>query len=152
MQNLLVVLQILQTAILLTHDWVPMPPLNDLAATRRGHSLQSLALGTVVSSFLPALALVLSLAHLRSGFPGWLWGLLLFAYGFLFVGELEAWWVPFGISNQPERAVLYADLYAGTHAFLPARNGIRVNTLHCILHAATLSTLVLILFHFSTLL
>jgi hypothetical protein len=35
-------------------------------------------------------------------------------------------------------------MFGTTHAFLPERNGIRPNTLHIILHMATLITLVLL--------
>jgi hypothetical protein len=33
-------------------------------------------------------------------------------------------------------------MFGATHAFLPERNGIRVNTLHVIFHAATVSLLI----------
>jgi hypothetical protein len=35
-------------------------------------------------------------------------------------------------------------MFGKTHAFLPVRNGIRINTLHVILHVATLTTLVVL--------
>ena len=35
-------------------------------------------------------------------------------------------------------------MFGRTHAFLPERIGIRPNTLHVILHAATLTTLILL--------
>jgi hypothetical protein len=35
-------------------------------------------------------------------------------------------------------------MFGNTHAFLPERNGIVPNTLHCILHAATVATLVVL--------
>jgi hypothetical protein len=35
-------------------------------------------------------------------------------------------------------------MFGNTHAFLPARNGVRPNTLHVILHASTLAMLVLL--------
>jgi hypothetical protein len=35
-------------------------------------------------------------------------------------------------------------MFANTHAFLPARNGIPLNTLHIILHVFTLATLLVI--------
>jgi len=35
-------------------------------------------------------------------------------------------------------------MFAATHAFLPERNGIRPNTLHVILHLATLATLLVL--------
>ena len=36
-------------------------------------------------------------------------------------------------------------MFANTHAFLPPRNGIPLNTLHVFLHAFTLATIVVIL-------
>jgi hypothetical protein len=47
-------------------------------------------------------------------------------------------------SFQSSRAARYQAMFGQTHAFLPERNGIRPNTLHVILHAATLTTLVVL--------
>lgn len=141
----LLLLQIVQVALLLLHDWVPLGRLNDLAAVRREHSTRALLVGTAVSSALPAVGLVLSVAAVMSGWPRWIDTYLLAAYGFLFVGEIEAWWVPYFFWPQPERAASYLAMFGSTHAFLPARNGIRPNTLHCVLHFATLVTLLLLI-------
>lgn len=140
----LLCLQLLQVAILLLHDWVPLGPLNNLAAIRTSRTTRELLLGTVVSSLLPAFGLGLSLWYWRAGWPGWVRHYLLFAYGFLFIGELEAWWVPYWIWPQPKRSEEYARAYDQTHACLPTRNGIRPNTLHVLLHAMTVATLILL--------
>jgi hypothetical protein len=50
--------------------------------------------------------------------------------------------VPF--RPMPERAARYQAMFGGTHAFLPVHNGIRPNTLHVILHSATLTILFVI--------
>jgi hypothetical protein len=148
--HILLWLQIFQVAILLLHDWIPIFPLNDVRAARRGHSLSAMALATTVSSLLPSIGLALSLFYWKTGWPGWLHVYLLAAYGFLFVGELEAWWIPYLVSPQPKRAVEYQAMYGGTYAFLPARNGIRINALHFFLHAATLATLLVLASYFVT--
>ncbi len=75
-------------------------------------------------------------------FPGWLWWWLWISYGLLFPGELTAWWVPYFLRPEPARVIRYQAIFGNTHAFLPERNGIIPNTLHCILHAATLALLV----------
>ena len=87
------------------------------------------------------------MVYLNSGWPTWLRFYLLAAYGFLFVGELEAWWIPYLVRPQPKRAAEYDAMYGNTHAFLPPRNGIRINTMHFILHAATVATLLLLVSH-----
>lgn len=145
--RILLCLQIFQVAVLLLHDWIPLRPLNDVRAARRGRSLQAVALGTAISSLLPSTGLALSFVYLKSGWPAWLQIYLLASYGFLLIGELEAWWIPYLLWAQPKRAALYEALYGDTHAFLPPRNGIRINTLHFVLHAATLATVFMLVSH-----
>ncbi len=142
-------LQGFQVAILLLHDWVPLSRLNDIRAARRGHALHAVALATFVSSLFPSIGLALSLFYWHSGWPNWLYVYLSAAYGFLFVGELEAWWIPYLVMPQPKRAAQYEAMYANTWAFLPPRNGIRINTLHFVLHAATLATWLVLASHFA---
>jgi hypothetical protein len=80
-----------------------------------------------------------------AAYPGWLWWWLWISYGLLLVGELNAWWLPYLVKPaDPERVARYRAMFGNTHAFLPERNGIVPNTLHCILHAATVATLVVL--------
>jgi hypothetical protein len=137
-------LQLFQVAILLLHDYVPLANLNDVKAVRGELSMPLLIVGTLIGSLAPVTGLCLTIAHLLSGWPPWLHLFLIAAYGLLFAGELEAWWIPYLLWPQPKRAALYGPVYGKTHAFLPERNGIRLNTLHCALHAATLATLILL--------
>ena len=44
----------------------------------------------------------------------------------------------------PEHAERDARMYGATHAFLPARNGVRPNTLHVIFDFATVAILILL--------
>jgi hypothetical protein len=145
---IIIYIQSFQVAILLLHDWIPLGPLNDVRAARRGHTLKAMVLGTVISSLFPSIGLALSLVYLKSVWPAWLYFYLLAAYGFLFIGELEAWWIPYLVWYQPKRVAQYEAMYGNTCAFLPPRNGIRINTLHFLLHAATLATLVILASHF----
>ena len=59
-------------------------------------------------------------------------------------GQLTAWWVPYLIRPEPVRAKRYRVMFGNTHAFLPERNGIVPNTLHCLLHVATVATLIVL--------
>lgn len=144
MLALLIALQALQVAILWLHDWVPLPPLNDVAAVRGADSTARLAVVTLIQSLPYSLGLVFSLARLSGGFPGWLWGWLWISYGLLFAGELRGWWLPYLVRPEPARAARYRAMFGATHAFLPERNGIRPNTLHVALHACTAATLVVL--------
>jgi hypothetical protein len=57
---------------------------------------------------------------------------------------LEAWWIPDLVWRQPKRSAQYEAMDGNTWAFLPRRDGIRINTLHFLLHAATLATLLIL--------
>lgn len=144
MLSVLLALQAIQVAFLWLHDWVPLPPLNDVAAIRATDSAARLIKVTVIQSAPYTAGLAWSLlaggAHVPAGVMGWLW----VSYGVLFVGELRAWWVPYLWRAEPERAVRYQALFGRTAAFLPARNGIVPNALHCGLHACTGLTLLVL--------
>ena len=143
----LLMLQGFCVAHLMLHDWVPLGRLNNIAAVRAVDSPTKRVLVTLLSA-LPFLLVFVFCCEYASAhaWPGWvvtwLWG----AYGILFAGELLAWWVPYFGRVQPERVARYQVMFGGTHAFLPERNGITPNTLHVVLHLATLGILVLLPF------
>lgn len=143
---LLVVLQAAQVAILWLHDWVPLGVLNDIKAVHAADSRARLVRVTLVQSVPWSIGFVFTLRHLTTPFPHWLWWWLWISYATLFVGELRAWWVPYLIRSEPERAARYRAMFGNTHAFLPQRNGMTPNTLHVVLHACTAATLVTLAF------
>jgi hypothetical protein len=142
MLALLTALQALQALILWLHDWLPLGPFNDVRAVRAEDSLVRLLIVTLIQSVPYTIGLAFSLMDMSSGYPLWLWWWLWISYGLLFVGELRAWWFPYLVRAEPRRAERYRVLFGATHAFLPERNGVRPNTLHVVLHAATAATLV----------
>jgi hypothetical protein len=146
MQNTLLALQALQVFILIFHDWIPLGRLNDVAAVRRQHGFRRVLIGTLINAIPFLLGLAASLYYADQPSQHWLWLYLIIAYGILFAGEIESWWLTyfFGYKEQA-RAEPYRIMFGNTHAFLPVRHGIVPNTLHCVLHGATLATLILLL-------
>ena len=126
------------------HDWIPLGTLNDVKAVRKANTGYKLVAGTVISLTPFAIGLAASAIYFRRAYPAWLFWWLWISYGLLFVGELTAWWIPYLVRPEPERAARHQVMFGATHAFLPERNGIRPNTLHVILHAVTLTTLVVL--------
>ena len=90
------------------------------------------------------MGLIASIAYERTGHPAWVWTWLWISYGILFAGEIRAWWWPYLVQPEPERAERYRGMFGNTHAFLPERNGLVPNTLHVVLHALTAATLILL--------
>jgi hypothetical protein len=146
MLALLLALQIFHVAFLALHDWIPLGRLNDVRAVRQENPGSKLLVTTVISTVLFVPPLVVGLMHVDGPWPGWVWVWLWVAYGLLFLGELQAWWWPYFMGTSEKTVERYRVMFGGTHAFLPVRRGIRINTLHFVLHVLTLTTLVVLAF------
>jgi hypothetical protein len=140
----LIALQVFQVAFLWIHDWVPLGRLNDVAAARRADSLQRLVIVTIVQSTPWTVGLIFSAKYFGHRYPHWLVMWLWISYVVLFLGQLRAWWVPYLLKPDPERAQRYRHMFGNTHSFLPERNGMVPNTAHIVLHAATAATLLIL--------
>lgn len=141
---LLAGLQAIQVAILWLHDWVPLGRLNDIGAVQAKDTPGRLVRVTLIQSVPFTIGFAATVLFIQTGSPPWLWNWLWISYGILFAGELRAWWWPYLIRPDPVRAERYREMFGGTSAFLPARNGIVPNTLHTILHASTAATLIVL--------
>jgi hypothetical protein len=144
MLALLLALQIFHVAFLALHDWIPLGRLNDVRAVREENPGAKLLIGTVISTALFVPPLVEGLRRPHGPWPGWVWVWLLVGYGWLFVGEIQAWWWPYFMGSSEKMVERYRVMFGKTHAFLPERRGIRINTLHFVLHLLTLTTLVVV--------
>ena len=144
MMAILVLLQVVHVLFLSFHDWVPIPPWNDVEAARERDGVARLAVVTAISTAPFVLGLIFTLAHLRDGLPAWVLAWLWGTYGLLFLGALRAWWWPYLVRPEPARAVRYSAMFSRTHSFLPERHGFSPNSLHCAYHAFTAGTLVVL--------
>jgi hypothetical protein len=144
MLALLLALQIFHVAFLALHDWIPLGRLNDVRAVREENPGSKLLVATFISTVLFVPPLVVGLMRVHGPWPGWVWIWLWVGYGLLFVGEIRAWWWPYFVGTNEKTVERYRVMFGGTHAFLPERKGIRINTLHFVLHVLTLVTFVLV--------
>ena len=144
--GIFLLLQAFVVAFLLLHDWVRLGRLNNLAAIDKVDPLPRRVFVTLLPGIPATVGLLYSARHFGGGYPDWLEMLLWITYGVLVAGLLRAWWIPYLLVPEPERAARYQALFAGTHTFLPARNGISPNTLHVMFHVAAVATLVMLFF------
>ena len=107
------------------HNWVPLGTLNNVKGVRIEFPTGKLLMTTVVNLTPMVIGLTLSLFYFVTGRPGWVFWWLWITYGLACYGSLTAWWIPYLLRPEPERAARYRTMYAGTHAFLPERHGIR---------------------------
>jgi hypothetical protein len=145
LEPILLALQAFQVLFLWVHDWIPLGRLNDVVAVRRQDTLVRLVLVTLIQSVPFTIGLVYSARCFQQPYPGWLDKWLWISYGILFVGQMRAWWVPYFLKPEPERAERYGKMFGNTHSFLPRRNGMVPNTAHILLHLATAGTLLCLL-------
>jgi hypothetical protein len=136
------ILQTVVVAFLLLHDWIPLGRLNNLAAIRGEDTLLRSIFVTLLPVVPAAVGLFFSAEHFGRPYPDWLEMLLWITYSLFIVGMLRAWWIPYLFVPDAERAARYQIIFAGTHSFLPRRNGLAPDTLHTLFHLATLATLV----------
>ncbi len=136
------ILQSLVVAFLLLHDWIPLGRLSNVAAIRSQDSIARRIFVTLLPAVPTAIGLYLSAKHFGRAYPDGLEMLLWITYGVLILGMLRAWWIPYLVVPDAERAARYQIIFAGTHSFLPKRNGMAPDTLHTVFHLVTLATLI----------
>jgi hypothetical protein len=144
-ERTLLALQLFHVLFLWLHDWMPLGRLNDIVAIRQVQTRMQMVVTTLVQSIPYTLGLLFTALHAGNRLPGWVSSWLWISYGLLFLGELRAWWVPYLFRADPARAARYQRMFGHTHAFLPKRHGMVPNTLHVVLHVATVATLVVLL-------
>ena len=140
-EGILLGLQAFQVLFLWLHDWVPLGPLNDVAAVRSQDTRLRLIIVTLIQSMPFTIVLLFSLLYFRSSYPHWLYLWLWISYSLIFIGQIRAWWAPYLFRAEPWRAARYQIMFGKTHSFLPVRNGLVPNTAHIMLHVATAATL-----------
>ena len=136
MVHFFIIIQCILFLFMALHDWINIPPLTNLPALRKAHSLQSRLIGSLINSILVLIPIIVTLVYMSSPLP--LWARLIFAliYGLITVGTITAWWIPyFGGGYLIHGNGAGFEEYRDTHAFLPARgDNVIPNTLHVILH------------------
>jgi hypothetical protein len=123
------------------HDTMPLGRLNNL-----GHFKQEIPLARRLKGSL--MNIVTAGAIVVLFYAGWVHGgdmadvwrmTLLITLGVLVYMEFVAWWRPYLFGATPAIVEKLRPNWEGTYAFLPAKNGIRPNTMHCVMHASTLA-------------
>jgi len=130
---LFIILQIILFFFMTLHDWIHLPPFTDIRALEK-HSTKT---GRLINSAIFGLFILtpLSLTLLyQPHFPTWILTQLILIYGFLSLGTIISWWIPYFFGSSAEHKAGFVE-YRHTHHFLPSRGDNLVpNTLHVILH------------------
>jgi hypothetical protein len=110
LETIFVALQTFHVLFLAVHDWIPLGRLNDVDAVLREISRRNLFIATLIQTSFFAVGLFFSLSYFGRTYPTWLNYWLWISYTMLFVGEIEAWWIPYLVRPYPKRAARYHPL------------------------------------------
>ena len=124
------------------HNWIPLGTLNNVKGVRVEFPTGKLFVVTLINFTPVAIGLGATAFYFGRVYPGWVIWWLWITYGLACYGSFKAWWMPYLLRPDPQRAARYRTMYAATHAFLPERNGIRPNTLHVLFDIVTLAILI----------
>jgi hypothetical protein len=124
------------------HNWIPLGALNNVRGVRLAFPTGKLFLTTLLNFTPFAIGLAATAFYFRRAYPGWVYWWLWITYGLACYGSLKAWWMPYLLRPDPALAARYKTMYAGTHSFLPERNGIRPDTLHMLFDFVTIAILI----------
>lgn len=133
MMNIFIILQFSLLLFMLFHDWIPIPPFNDISALKLSDSDFYRLLGSIINGLTVLIPLTLTLIY-QPTIPLSIYVTIVLFYLLLTIGTIFSWWVPY-IFGSSENHKLQFSKFKNTHHFLPPRgNNIVPNTLHAILH------------------
>lgn len=135
MMAFFIVLQFLLLAFMLFHDWIPVPPLNNIPDLKRADSDYYRLLGSVINGTTVLIPLILTLIYFQKPtFPLFASISIVIFYAMITIGTILSWWVPYFFGSSPKHKQEFKK-FKNTHHFLPARGDHVVpNTLHIMLH------------------
>lgn len=120
---------------MLFHDWIPIPPFNDVSTLKTVDTSSSRLFGSIINGGTVLVPLLITLVYYhKSSFPLFAAIVVFMFYLILTIGTILSWWVPyfFGSSDQHKQEFTK---FKNTHHFLPARgDNVIPNTLHIVLH------------------
>lgn len=130
-----VALQIILLFFMLFHDWISVPPLNDIAALKSKDSTLYRLMGSFINGSLVLIPLVLTLFYYSQPTIPFYVGMTVMAfYLLLTIGTILSWWIPYLFGSSQKLKKQFSK-FKNTHHFLPRlKDHIIPNTLHVILH------------------
>lgn len=137
MSTIFIVLQVSLLFFMLFHDWISIPPFNDIAALQRADSRFYRLLGSVINGAFVLIPLILTIefydaANNQITSPA---NIIIFIFYFILtIGTILSWWVPYFFGSSKKHKAAFAK-FSNTHHFLaPREDHVVPNTLHVILH------------------
>lgn len=127
-------LQVVLLFFMTFHDWVHLPPLTNIREMEKHSSWIGRLINSTIFFFLIFIPLFLTWYY-QPNFPFWVVFSIANFYGWLTLGTILSWWLPYFFGSYSEEHKKAFAEYENTHHFLPAiGDNIIPNTFHVILH------------------
>lgn len=135
MMQLFIILQIILLIFMLFHDWIAIPPLNDIKTLKITDKNFYRLLGSIINGAVVLIPLILTIKYERQNiFPSSIAFNIFIFYLLLSIGTILSWWIPYFFGSSQKHKERFSK-FKNTHHFLPARKDhVIPNTLHVILH------------------
>lgn len=135
MMLLFILLQLILFLFMIFHDWISVPPFNDIKTLKISDSYFYRLLGSAINGIVVLIPLIITWHYYRqSAFPLSAIITISIFYFILTIGTILSWWVPY-IFGSSQKHKLEFSKFNHTHHFLPKRgDNVIPNTLHVILH------------------
>lgn len=132
---LFIIIQSILLIFMLFHDWIPIPPFNDIEALKKSDSTFYRLLGSLVNGMFVLIPLIITLrCYQQTPVPLIAMVTVLTYYLLLTIGTILSWWIPYYWGSSQKLKEEFSK-FKNTHHFLPARgDNVIPNTLHVILH------------------
>lgn len=128
-----IALQTILLIIITLHDWVHLPPLTDIRALEKHSTKKGRLINSTIFFLLVAIPLFLTWYY-QPHFPLWVLISLVNFYGWLSLGTILSWWVPYFFLSSEQHKKNFEE-YKNTHHFLPPiRDNVIPNTFHVLMH------------------
>ena len=120
---------------MLFHDWIPVPPYNDIPTLKKRDTISYRLIGSLVNGATVAIPLGITLLYYgKPAMPFVASASIAGFYLLLTIGTIMSWWVPYFFGSSQKLKEEFSK-FKNTHHFLPPRGDhILPNTLHVVLH------------------
>lgn len=134
MMQFFIVLQFCLLMFMVFHDWIPVPPLNNIDAIKKSHSIHLRLFSSILNGSTVLIPLLITLNYYQNDIPHSACNSLVIFYAILTIGTICSWWIPYFFGSSPQHKQGFIE-YKQTHHFLPPRgDNVVPNTLHVLLH------------------
>ena len=138
-----ILLQVILLFFMLFHDWIAIPPFNDVAAIKQADGNWGRLFSSFINGIVVIIPLMMTIKYYHQAYiPHPALKTIIVFYLILTIGTILSWWVPYFWGSSKKHKQHFVK-FSNMHRFLSARgDNVIPNTLHIVLHLQVWACLV----------